>query len=232
MDDHRTWYYEQDGNQTGPLARAELIQFIAQGVIRPTTLVWTEGLTNWEDASRHFEFFPEVPPPTPFGQQAQVGSDGLYVGAPARSFSDAVTACFRKYARFSGRASRSEYWFFFLFLVLMNGVASILDAALFTLDFEDSGPFYTLVTFGLFLPSLAVGWRRLHDTNRSGWWFGGFWLALVVSILLFGLSAVGGAADEAILGLGIVLGLAGLAYAIAMLVFLTRKGQPHPNRFG
>lgn len=75
------------------------------------------------------------------------------------TFQESVKVCFSKYADFEGRASRPEYWWFFLFILLVSAAASIL------------GP----VVSGLFqlatlLPALAAGARRLHDTNRSGWW--------------------------------------------------------------
>ncbi|MFF4983859.1 DUF805 domain-containing protein [Streptomyces sp. NPDC001046] len=71
----------------------------------------------------------------------------------------------RKYATFSGRARRREFWMFVLFNSLAATVAVILDAVL------GWGPWLTLVyvLFSL-IPSLAVGVRRLHDTARSGWW--------------------------------------------------------------
>jgi len=83
------------------------------------------------------------------------------------SFVEAVETCFKKYSDFSGRASRSEYWWFFLFNILIGVVASIANQFLFgTPQF----PISTLVTLGLMLPGLAVGARRLHDINKSGWW--------------------------------------------------------------
>ena len=74
-------------------------------------------------------------------------------------FLQAIKSCLGQYATFSGRASRSEFWWFFLFQVLVMIAASILgDAA------------YSIVVLGLLLPALAVGTRRLHDIGRSGWW--------------------------------------------------------------
>jgi uncharacterized membrane protein YhaH (DUF805 family) len=74
-------------------------------------------------------------------------------------FSQAAQTCIRKYAEFNGRASRAEYWWFFLFVVL---VSVLLDFVSHTL----SG----LFCLGMLLPSIAAATRRLHDTNRSGWW--------------------------------------------------------------
>jgi uncharacterized membrane protein YhaH (DUF805 family) len=89
------------------------------------------------------------------------------------SFTAAVRSVFSQYAQFGGRARRSEYWWFVLFSILVGIVASILDSVLGT-DFEgsatSSGIISLIVNLALLLPSLAVGARRLHDTDRSGWW--------------------------------------------------------------
>lgn len=87
------------------------------------------------------------------------------------SFTAAVRSVLSKYVDFSGRARRSEYWWFALFSVLVGIVTFALDAALGT-DFEgsSSGLITVIANLALFLPSLAVAVRRLHDTDRSGWW--------------------------------------------------------------
>lgn len=75
------------------------------------------------------------------------------------TFTDSIKTCFSKYADFNGRARRSEYWWFFLFIVLGSIAASVIDDTVNLL--------FTLATL---LPSLAVAARRLHDIGRSGWW--------------------------------------------------------------
>ena len=64
------------------------------------------------------------------------------------------------YAQFTGRASRSEYWWFYLFTVLATAAADTLG-----------GSVGNLASLAFFLPGLALVARRLHDTGRSGWWF-------------------------------------------------------------
>lgn len=86
------------------------------------------------------------------------------------SFADAVRTCLSKYADFSGRARRSEYWYFFLFNVLVGIVGSVLDNVLGTETGSGSGVIGGLASLALLLPSIAVGARRLHDISRSGWW--------------------------------------------------------------
>jgi uncharacterized membrane protein YhaH (DUF805 family) len=89
------------------------------------------------------------------------------------SFGDAITTCLRKYAVFSGRAGRPEYWWFVLFNVIVSFVTSILDSAL-GLDYgagtSSNGVLSTIATLLLLVPNLAVGSRRLHDSGRSAWW--------------------------------------------------------------
>jgi uncharacterized membrane protein YhaH (DUF805 family) len=76
----------------------------------------------------------------------------------------------RKYAVFSGRARRLEYWMFVLSNVIIAVVLSIIDGIA---DSDSEGSRSTLTTLyvlAILIPSLAVGVRRLHDTGRSGWW--------------------------------------------------------------
>ena len=69
-----------------------------------------------------------------------------------------------KYACFSGRARRQEYWMFVLFNFLLNIVAQVIDGVL------TAGFLSLILCLALLLPGLGVTVRRLHDTNRSGWW--------------------------------------------------------------
>ena len=86
-------------------------------------------------------------------------------------FMTAVRTCLSKYVDFSGRARRSEFWYFILFNFIVQVVAGILDAILGT-DFDtgSGGLISTVASLALFLPSIAVAARRLHDIDKSGWW--------------------------------------------------------------
>ncbi len=88
------------------------------------------------------------------------------------SFQKSIEICFAKYGTFQGKATRSEYWWFFLFLILMGAVLGIVDGFMFPVRTENwgTGPIGLLWSLGTLIPSIAVGARRLHDTNRSGWW--------------------------------------------------------------
>src|ERR1700760_520343 len=98
------------------------------------------------------------------------------------NFQQAVKFCLAEYATFSGRAARSEFWYWQLFLVVAGLVALIVDAII-GLRGNLIGTTFWLVTL---VPSIAVAARRLHDVGRSGWWlflylvpvFG--WIALLV----------------------------------------------------
>ncbi|NYE38268.1 uncharacterized membrane protein YhaH (DUF805 family) [Nocardioides cavernae] len=86
-------------------------------------------------------------------------------------FTTAVRTCLSKYVTFSGRARRSEFWYFALFTFLVGIVSSALDHALGTDEFnEGNGVVGTVTGLALLLPSLAAAARRLHDIGRSGWW--------------------------------------------------------------
>jgi uncharacterized membrane protein YhaH (DUF805 family) len=77
------------------------------------------------------------------------------------NFTDSIKTCLtQKYLDVNGRASRSEFWWFFLFCIILLFIASMIHQVV-----------YYIVALALFLPSLSVAVRRLHDTDMSGWWF-------------------------------------------------------------
>ncbi len=75
-------------------------------------------------------------------------------------FVDAIKVGLNKFADFNGRATKAEYWWFFLFSVIVNAVANCI-------------PFVGwLISLAVLVPTLAVSWRRMHDTGKAGgWWF-------------------------------------------------------------
>ena len=75
------------------------------------------------------------------------------------NFTTAVQTCLKKYVDFSGRASRSEYWYFALAYFILMIVSGMISEML-----------SSVLALGVFLPSLAVATRRLHDIGKSGWW--------------------------------------------------------------
>ena len=99
---------------------------------------------------------------------------------------DWFVKCLKNYTNFSGRARRKEYWFFIVVQIGLIIIASIIDSVIF------NGPsiFYALTVLGLFIPSLSVAIRRMHDTGRSGW------LTLISLIPLVGLIVIYWLASE------------------------------------
>ena len=75
------------------------------------------------------------------------------------TFAESIRTCFSKYVDFNGVASRSEFWWFILFVFIVAVVLNLISPTL-----------ANIVSLAFLLPQLAVGARRLHDTGRSGWW--------------------------------------------------------------
>lgn len=99
----------------------------------------------------------------------------------------------KKYATFSGRSRRKEYWMFTLFYIIFAIGVAILDAIL-----GSPGVLGAILALGLFLPSLSVAVRRLHDTGRSGWWFLIAFLPIIgFFVLLYFMVQEGHAGDNA-----------------------------------
>ena len=88
------------------------------------------------------------------------------------TFGESISVCFKKYVGFDGRASRSEFWWFALFTFLVSLAVGIVRQSL-----------SSLFSLAVLLPSLAVGARRLHDTDRSAW-FLLLWLVPVVGWII------------------------------------------------
>ncbi|HWU50746.1 MAG TPA: DUF805 domain-containing protein [Asticcacaulis sp.] len=119
------------------------------------------------------------------------------------SFIDAIKSGFKNYVNFQGRATRSEYWWWALFEILLMFIPAFLiglggggSDSLATIG----GLLYIVIGLGLLLPSLSVYIRRLHDTDHSGWW-----------ILLGFIPVIGG---------------------IVLLVWTIMKGTNGPNKYG
>ena len=182
-------------------------------------------------------------------------------------FSQAIRTCLRRYADFKGRATRAEFWWWWLGCGLVAGMMNLLQAALIaSVAFEwwpgDWGfglwallafavaQVGRIVTLALILPSLAVTSRRLHDTGRSGWWQLLWWspasITLVLGAALFlfyGPFRLMGLEDSfsrdaapwvlhALVPAFIALAVVGAATFILAVTWLSRQGQPVPNRFG
>ncbi len=158
----------------------------------------------------------------------------------------------RRYADFSGRSRRMEFWMWVLFQFLIGIVFLVLIMILGGAAVISGEPSQVMavggviaVLYGLnlllmlafFIPNLAVTVRRLHDSNRSGWWIMLFWgpyLMIIVSLVVVGAGAVaaskGGALTGGILYMLSALGL--LVGSLVLLVFMFLEGTRGPNHYG
>jgi uncharacterized membrane protein YhaH (DUF805 family) len=91
-------------------------------------------------------------------------------------FIDAIKKGFKGYVVWNARSTRSEYWWWTLFAIIVAIVSSILDSIIFGGDLGSISPIYSITTLALFLPGLSVWIRRLHDIDRTGWWV---WIGLI-----------------------------------------------------
>lgn len=135
-------------------------------------------------------------------------------------FKEAVTVCLtKKYCSFKGRASRSEFWWFCLFTLLLNIAVAIVGAIAPAM----ASILSAVQALWLLLPTVAVATRRLHDRDLSGWW-----QALPAALMLPGL--IGLAVDAE--WLFIVVALAVSIASIGLMVVYAFKGTTGSNRFG
>jgi uncharacterized membrane protein YhaH (DUF805 family) len=83
---------------------------------------------------------------------------------------EAITTCFANYVNFAGRAARPEYWWWVLFVIVIGVILQIVGGIILGSASGAGGVLGGLFYLATFLPGLAVSVRRLHDTDRSGWW--------------------------------------------------------------
>lgn len=143
-----------------------------------------------------------------------------------------------KYADFTGRAPRAEYWWYVLAIIILSIVARIIDSILGMKIAGPYGPLSLIVLLGLLVPNLAVSVRRLHDTSRSGWWILLPMIPYGLAIVLGGAAIMGasggGASAAALAGAGVaaIFLLIGAVCAIVLLVFMCLPSTPGDNRYG
>ena len=109
-------------------------------------------------------------------------------------FPTAIQTFFRKYSDFSGRASRSEYWWAVLFIIFCSIATGVIDGVFFAeSELEPIGTLQLLITL---LPNIAVSARRLHDIGKSGWWLLLNLLVLIGPLIIFVWSVKKGTEDD------------------------------------
>ena len=151
---------KQDGSQSEPMPMVGIIELLSKGEISADSLVSVQGASSWQKVSDLLSLgaggsAPAVPAAAPAA-----------VSVPVWGVKVAFMSCMRRYACFSGRASRSEYWYFILAQIILLVLCTIVDMLLFV-----GVPFcLTLGQLAMLLPELAVTWRRMHDSNLHGAW--------------------------------------------------------------
>jgi len=83
----------------------------------------------------------------------------------------AIDKAFRNYLNFSGRSIRSEFWYFFLFILLGNFLTHLIDTYIIGYHPEEMGIVSGIFFLATVIPQLSLTFRRLHDIGKSGWWF-------------------------------------------------------------
>lgn len=158
------------------------------------------------------------------------------------NFTEAIKSSLSQYAGFTGRARRSEYWFFYLFTILVSLGFNLM----ITIDVITGIPLFALIGslagLALILPTIAVTVRRLHDTGRSGWhivWWAVLpWIIVTIAILAVGIGALATAGADPTGTLLTLLGVAGLAVllpivgAIVLFIFMVMDSEPGHNKYG
>ena len=135
------------------------------------------------------------------------------------NFSESIKTCLtKKYLSFSGRASRSEFWFFYLFVLIGYIICFTLIMAVSFKLFWLMGAFM----IGIILPSLGVSVRRLHDVNKSGWFL----------LLPVPFNIVGRLFERSIGDMSLVFTIIGLGISIYLLVLYCTDGNKKNNKFG
>ena len=203
------WYYSDSGAQKGPVDEATLAALVRQGVVTPDTLVWHDGMPDWQPLSAAAPHLaPQVVPPRmPGGGEPADDS-----GNPFHWFGK----CFSKYCTFAGRARRKEYWMFQLANWILSFAVGAVDGMV------GGGALAGLYSLAVVLPGLAVSVRRMHDLDKSG---------MMVCLPLVGLIGLPLCAIDETLGL-VVLAIGVLAGGLWVFVLNCTEGTRGPNRFG
>ena len=150
-DGKRYSFFGLEWKEQVPPARGQQVDFVVNELNQATAIY----LAAYSQHSNSSQFM------TPSNDQIQAEEN--------YGFLDWSMKCLKNYANFSGRARRKEYWYFYLFQIVLGlGIGIVLGIAGISDDSMDvvSG----LLSLAFLLPTLAVGARRLHDVNRSGWW--------------------------------------------------------------
>jgi uncharacterized membrane protein YhaH (DUF805 family) len=159
------YFYTIRGVRQDPATIDELKSLATRQELKRSDLLWTEGMSAWQRAGLTpaiFEGLPPdldpaeqttSPPPLPENAQNSPNTWGLYLQA------------LKKYTEINGRATRREFWTFFLVSIAIEFVLGCIEGLL-----DIPGIVSGLYSFAVLMPMITAGVRRMHDTGRSGWW--------------------------------------------------------------
>lgn len=150
------------------------------------------------------------------------------------NFIDSIRVCLNKFINFEGRASRSEYWFFMLFLLILAILSFLLDYMFFGIADGGTGLFGIIYYLFALIPGSSVTVRRLHDVGKSGWFYGGYLIfCFVFSIVFYGglLVAATNAGLLALIPLSI-LGIVLICCTFYLLYLMIVPGDQNANLYG
>jgi len=164
----------------------------------------------------------------------------MALGGPDMTFMDAVKSGFQNALKFSGRSRRPDYWWFFLFVFVGAFVLGLIDMVIFG---EGRAILTRIFQIAVFVPFLAVAWRRLQDTGKPGWW------VLIPSAIVIVSALVAGSMSRQMMGrmvnmgempmmtgaqsgLILILSLAQIIAGILIIWWMTRPSQKGANAYG
>jgi uncharacterized membrane protein YhaH (DUF805 family) len=151
------------------------------------------------------------------------------------NFVEAIRIGFQKYFQFSGRAQRAEFWWFSLFTTVASLVLSGLDVTIFGVEYwdDDFSPLSDIFSLVILVPSLSIGWRRMHDIGKSGWW-SLLWLAPIVWTAVAAVTLFGSDDSYTLVGIfAVIIGIvATIAAFIYYIVLCATDSDPNPNLYG
>jgi uncharacterized membrane protein YhaH (DUF805 family) len=212
------WYYADRGERVGPVNVEALRAALAKFPDAASVLVWKAGFTDWQRAGDIAELRgggAAPPPSAPFGPTGAVGAQSASAGPYVQP--DILNLWFG----FKGRVNRAKLW--------LVGVVNLAIMVFGAICAFLAGSTAVWVLFGLgyavlFVSALAIGVKRLHDRDKSGWWVLVFY---VLPSILSGIGAMLGHAGSAIAGL--------IGFGISIWGFVELgclRGTQGPNRFG
>lgn len=201
------YFLVNNEQQSGPFELDELIE----NGLNENSFVWTESMSDWAPAMQ----VPEVAALLAQKQTAAPLFEPVDSTAPLATNKnvgcfDALKICFSKFAVFEGRARRSEYWWFALWYYVISFFTCCLGSLV------------------LLIPMIAVTFRRMHDTGRSGWWAGAYWAANILLIVLTELRMVITIPQSIISPTA----MAVVTITIVVFIFALSDSQPGTNEYG